>query len=358
MLDVFPDAGEIRFRKVRDAGSVLNATFALVRRNARELILSFLAIVAPLVAAAGLASGLAASRMAEVFTDPEALLRDPFALLGPGYLIGLVLALLSSIVAQAAVGGYVRLYRQGEAGTVTPGRLWEETQDLILPLLGLSALFFLAAMLSAVLNIIPCLGTLAWVGLIVWAWPVVAVAVASRVIETDTIGDAWQRARALVKDSWGFTFGALFLSGVVAGVLLMAVGVVGALAGAVLGVGIGFDFATAPQGLTVASAVLQAGVQVVSYPAYILPFLTAFFVHGRLAEEMDGSRLGDDLATLADAGFGTSAWTPGMASEPPVSTPLPPAPPAAEPEPNDRPDEDSPQEPPSGFRGGGFGDSA
>ncbi len=53
-----PDLGEIRFQKSRDASGVLNATIALVRRNARRLLGGYLAIVAPAALASGIAAAL------------------------------------------------------------------------------------------------------------------------------------------------------------------------------------------------------------------------------------------------------------------------------------------------------------
>ena len=379
MRDAYPDAGAIRFRKHRDAGSVLNATLVFIRENARELITSYLAIVAPIAAAAGLASILFVSRAGDVFSDPQAILDDPLSVFGPTYFVSVVLGALTTVVALAAAGGYVRLYRRGEAGSITPSVLWDEARDLILPLLGLTLAVAGAFIGSVLVNVVPCLGTLAWAAFLVWVFPTVSVMVAARVLETSSVRGAWDRARSLVKGSWGFAAGALLLAWLVAFLLSMAVGVVGLLAGSVLGVGVGFDAFEAPAGVTTATAVLQAVLQVVSYTIYLVPFLAVYLVHGRLAEELDGTTVDDDLDVLSDAGFGRP--TPPVESQPstletPFGTRLGGGDPSSNPPPlsstppaasgdggpgEDAPDGGGPDEDAgrsaggSGFRGGGFG---
>ena len=360
MRDPFPDDGPIRFRKHRDAGSVLNATLAFVRQNARELLTSYLAIVAPIAAASGLASALFLSRSGDLLSDPEAILNDPWSIFGPSYLVSVVLGVLTTVVALSAVGAYVRLYRRGEAGDVSAGVLWDETRELILPMLGLMLAVFAGTVVTALVNVVPCLGTLAWVALLVWAFPVVSVTVAARVLEAPSLRQAWDRARALVKGSWGFAAGALLLSALVVLLFSVAVGVVTGLASVVLGAGAGFDPLQAPTQITTGMAVLQTVTGVLSYAIYLVAFLAVYFVHGRLAEELDGAALGDDLGVLEaeildpmrGAGF---AGTDRPAPDRPSSTA--PSPPAATPPPpaggDERPDDSRGE-----FRGGGFGGAA
>ena len=350
MPELFPDAGPIRFRKHRDAGSVLNATLVFVRENARELLTSYLAIVAPIAAAAGLASVLTLSRVGNVFSDPEAILDDPFAVFGPTYFVGVALGVLTSVVAQAAAGGYVRLYRRGEAGGITPGVLWEEARDLILPLLGLTLAVAAGFILTALVNVVPCLGSLAWLGFLIWVFPTVSVTVAVRVLEAPSLGEAWARARTLVKGSWAFAAGALLLAVLVLVLLSVAVGVLTGLVGILLGAGVGFDALEAPVQVTTAGAVLQTVAQVLSYVLYLVPFLAVYFVHGRLVEELDGAALDDDLDTLAGFDAPPPAAAPPLTSTPPAAGDAPR---------RDRPD-DAPRDsdpggtPGGGFRGGGF----
>ena len=339
----FPDDGQIRFRKIRDAGSVLNATLVFVRRNARELLTSYLALVAPVALAAGLALALWFRQFGDLMTNPEALVTGDVEVFGWSYGGMLLFSLLGTALAQAAGAGYVRLYRQGEAGSITMGRLWEESRDLLLPFLGLPFLFAVVVVVSAVLNVVPCLGTIAWVGLVVWLLPYYAVTLATRALDEDSLGAAWTRARALVKGSWGFAAGALLLTFLILVVVNLALSIV---LSAVLGVGLAGAVAGDPAEAMGLMGWVYAPLQVVGYALYALIMVAIFFIHGRLAEELDGTALHDDLDTLADAGFDVPA-TPR--STPPDAAP-PPAPPASDP-----PASDPPADGAGGFRGGGFG---
>ena len=117
---------------------------------------------------------------------------------------------------------------------------------------------------------------------------------------------------------------------------------------------------TDPGGSLVGMGLLFAPLQVASGAAYLVPLVAAFFVHGRLAEELDGTALADDLDALS---VGFDAPRPAAPrSTPPAPTPPetpPPAPPPAPPTtPASGPDGDAPDAPdgrPGGFRGGGFG---
>ena len=349
----FPDAGAIRFRKIRDAGSVLNATLAFIRRNARELLGSYLAIVGPLAVAAGIASVLFVARNQSVFSDPEAIIDDPTLFLGPAYLSSLVLSLLTFVVAQAAAGGYVRLYRQGLAGTVTPAVLWDETRSLIAPVLGVSLLACAGFLGAALVNVIPCLGQIAFLALVVWASPIVSVAFVSRVLDTDSAGAAWSRARALVDDSWGFAFGALFLAALVLLLVSFVISVIGMAFGSVLGLGFALDPADLAQSMSVGMAVIQTLTSVLTYAVYLVPFLAAYFVHGRLAEELDGTGLAQDLDSLE--GLSEARFDAGGYDRPASTRPAPDEPAPDGPAPDTPASDEPPSDTPGGFRGGGFG---
>lgn len=346
MLPPVPDLGEIRFQKSRDAGGVLNATTVLLRRNAREAFVGFLAIVGPVALAGGIASALYFRQIGDVFSDPERMANDPFAVFNGTYVGLIAFGILTGVVSMAAAGAYVRLYRAGEAGEITVSVLWDEAKELILPMLGLTLAIGAAFVGSALLNVVPCLGTIAWFALWIWAFPYVMVTMAARAVESPSLGEAWSRARTLVKGSWGFAFGAIFLAAVVFYILSFALSIpfyaLSFFASA-------STVAEDPSGVFGMFGLFMAPVQILLSALYLLPLVAAYFVHGKLVEELEGTSLMDDLDALADTSVATR-WddapttTEPQSPEPPRSTP-----PASEPEPRD---DDAPR----GFRGGGFGD--
>ena len=355
-----PDLGDIRFLKLRDAGSVLNATLAFLRRNAKELITAYAALVVPVALATGVASALFFSRMSEVILDPGALANGSMAdLFGLNYLIAVVLSLLATAVSQAGAGGFVRLYREGEAGDITVGRLWNESARFVLPLIGMMILFFLAVAVSSIVSIVPCLGALAWMAFVVWALPYYGVATSARMMGASSVAEAVREARDLVKGSWGFVAGAYLLAGLVAFVLFIAAYLV---MSAVMGIALANSAVDDPTAIMRAFGWVMAPFQVVTYVIYLVPTLAAFFIYGRLAEELEGTSLHDDLDVLAGSAFERAAMPEPDASTPPPpprrdAGPTQPSPDAdrggeGPPPPNgDRPPDDAP----GGFRGGGFG---
>ncbi len=338
----FPDLGAVRFRKLRDVGDVMNATVALLRENWRELLTSYVAVVAPVALATGIATGLYMHQMGGLLADPAAMEDDPFAVFSPTYFGILLFGALGGALTVAAASAYVKLYREGQAGAITASVLWEEARDLLFPFLGLSIVYGLVIMLSAVIAIVPCLGILAWFAFVIWSLPYYAVTFAVRALEEDTLAASWQRARELVKGSWLFAGGALLLAGLLFYVIIMIVSI--PLYVMMILVGIN-SAATDPSAMFSVMGAVVAPLQVVSYAGYLIPLVALFFVHGRLAEELDGTGLYADLDDLA--GLGPEADRPDARD---AAAPPAPSAPEADARPSDR--EDGPGT--GGFRGGGF----
>lgn len=360
MIESFPDHGEIRFQKSRDAGGVINATLAFVRRNAREMLVAFFALVVPFALISGIAGALYFRNFGTAF-DPEALARgqepDLGDLFGPAYFLMLVVSMLAFIVALAAIGGFVRLYRMGEAGTISVGLVWDEAKGLILPILGLSVIWGLGIGLSSIIAIIPCLGALAWMAGIIWAFPYAHIAFASRVIEADSIGEAISRARYLVKGAWGYVAGALFLTWLLTYVAVMVVSIPLYAAAGIFSLN---TIESDPTQIFASFGYIMPIAQIVGMAAYILPTVATFFIHGRLAMELDGTHLDDELDLLETGVDASASATWSNESAPP---PLPDASTRIvsdddativhEDDPDAPPDDDT--RPAGGFRGGGFG---
>ncbi|PAP77963.1 hypothetical protein [Rubrivirga marina] len=333
----FPDRGSIPFRKLRDVGDVMNGTVALLRENWRELLTSYVAVVAPVALATGIATGLYMYQMGGLMADPAAIENDPFAMFGPTYLGILLFGFLGGALTVAAASAYVKLYREGLAGEITAGVLWEEARGLLLPFLGLSVVYALVVMASAVIAIVPCLGILAWMAFVVWSLPYYAVTIAVRTLEEDSLASSWQRARLLVKDSWGFSFGALLLAGLLFYVIILIISMPLYIVMMVVGIN---TIETDPTAMFSMMGAVMAPLQVVSYAGYLIPLVALYFVHGRLAEELDGSGLYADLDELA----GLDAEADDLDAPDPTPPPAPGA---------DAGDRDANQNG-GGFRGGGF----
>lgn len=355
------DAGAIRFQRVRDLGGVINVTFQFLRENLREYGRVLLVLLGPVVLVAALASYVAQVNMAEalvVMPGENGAPADPFVplagLFTPAYGLTILLALLAQILLATLTYGYIDLYRRGEAGAITPGRVWEEARHLMAPFLGYGFLFGTLIALSVLIWIVPCLGTLAWLAGFIYFWPILVLVFVARATDREDLRGSWERARSLIKGRWWPTFGVLF----VAGVILVIVNLVLSLPGAIAGFGIGLNSLSPAPSSSVDRGLFAIGalLSTLMYAAYPIYLVAAAFQYGSLVEQEEGTALSAGLDALAgraeaapaaparrfrpeaDEGFGT--WR----TEPPVSE-RPPSEPSASGH-------------PSGFRGGGFDDDA
>ena len=312
------DRGAIRFRVVRDFGDTLSVTFRFLRENGRELGLALLVIAGPAALLANGAGGVVQARMYTTMANP-ANATDPFAvfrMLGsPAYLLALVLGMVAPFLVLALTFAYVRGYRRGEAGTLTPSRLWAEAQGMVGPLL----LFYLATtavvVLGAVVNIIPCLGTLAYLAGMVYLFPMSSVAFVVRAEEGLGIVDSWKRAQALVRPHWGQSVAVIFLSWLLLFVVMTALAIVTTVPQMMAG-GLAGGLVQPPLVVTVLTA-LVASLLVL---AYTIPFAASVFQYHTLVERASGTGFGADIAALA---------APTRPPEPDPTFTARPAPPAA-----------------------------
>lgn len=370
MVELFPDLGTIRFVKSRDAGAILNATVAFARRNAREFVGQFLLLTAPFVIVSGLATSLWAERLGPLFepgAGPEAV-EQLEGVFGSGFLVTLLVGFLSFAVTQAVVAAYVRLYRDGEQGGVSLGLLWAETWPLLLPVTAITlfvlALYLASLIVAALLGAVSWVLLLLWVAFWIWLAPYLHVAYASRMLEAGSVVEATARAAALVRGAWPTAAGAVWGSWLIAIALLFLINIPVGVVVAVVeansvsgGAGLGWTDA------------LSVPFMVLSYVAYALPAVAAFFLHGRLSADLDGADVEAELDLLdlaAEAAPGAD-WGEGAASggpdAEPASSPPPPreAPDHATPPPSESPrprgeeqGSAAPQNGGRGFRGGGW----
>ncbi len=306
------DRGAIHFRRRRDVGEVLAATFAFLRENGRELAWGLVVIIGPAVVVSTMLSGLFQREFAAELgglagggaADPAGIMR---VVASPYYLAAVAIGLITPILASAVVFAYVRLYRDGQAGAITPGALWAETSHLLWPVFSIS-LVFLAAFL---LVVVPCLGALAvLVGFFVFL-PVLILAPVARAMEAGGVGDAVRRTRLLAQGEWVPTVG------------------VGALAWLVF-IGIAAVFSIPNWLLAFSGGPLNApgwamGVwglvaAFVVYTAYAIPTLAATFQFFSLVEQKEGrSPMGRPDALDAPP----TAPRPDASIEEPPSSPPP-----------------------------------
>ncbi|MEM8557369.1 MAG: hypothetical protein AAGG50_06040 [Bacteroidota bacterium] len=315
MTDFYDDPSRMepsfQFYRVRTVGDTLGDTFDFVRRHFREMFGGLLVIVGPLLLVQTLVAASFQGAWLDAFTTSGDAFTDPDTVLGfyGDFGVRIAVTWLASLLAYAfmtaATFGYMQLVEAGRGGTISPAVLWEATKPNILPLLWISLLSVLIVIVGAVVNVLPCLGTLAWLIGFVYLMPVFWIWQPARVFGGGTVARAFVQARQLVHGQWGPTFGVLFVLIVV----MIAVGIAVALPFSVLGFVLGAEGdTTGPLArLLLLSSTVLGGL---AYFVYVLAYVGATLHYFNLVERSDSvdlARRVDDLDDL-DPPAEPAAW--------------------------------------------------
>ena len=338
------DLGEIRFRRERDVGDIINITFRFLRDNLRELALGMLHIVGPIALLAAVLSFFVQSQMQSSMFDITSIEDNPFgvysSLFTPAYFGYILLLVVVQILVSAVVLGYVSLYREGRAGEITPSLLWAEASYMIWPIIALSLVVGLFAILSVVVWIVPCLGVIAWLAALVYLFPSLSMATVSRVLDVDSAVGALKRPYALVKGQWGMSFGTM----AIAMIAFMAIATLLSVPGAIVGFGSAMGSLTGddPGGGSRVLLAIGSLLSTLTYLGYTIPLVAGAFLYFNLIERKEGAGLFADIDLIDSASAaGKESDDLGLRH---------PSPPSPGPDTESR--DDSFRE--GGFRGGGF----
>lgn len=224
---------EEHFRQERDFGAKIGATFEFLGAHWRPLGKCLLYFVLPVALVMGIGMGV----MTNTMFNQLALIRggtatDPSKIFGASYFAGIGVAMIAGLLAFAmllsTVYGYVRVLVAGNAtdGYPTPARVWQEVKPRLGRVL-LAFLFFFGlyiAFVSLLVGLIATLGTLGW--LVIFVFPllfyiIVPLSLYFPAMWTEDLGvlQAMQRCFSLARGSWWSTFGLLFVSGMIQGML-------------------------------------------------------------------------------------------------------------------------------------------
>lgn len=271
---------------------VINVTFVFLRDEFRGIAHSLLVIIAPLVVVASI---LTAGQMAafEGMFNPEWWLEEEQMVFGPGYVIGLVLTTIAYVMLYLVFFAYAMLYAEQGPGPFTPGEVWGRMRAYAGRYFSSVAWIVLLIAPLTLLNLILCLGTLAFLAVVAWLLPIWGLVFPARFDRGDSFWQAFRRCRELVRGEWWAAFGLFFVMQVLVMVVSMALSMV---------VMAGYGFAAALFGSGViaqVSAVLLSLASVVGYTAYVLPAV-AFVIHYfNLVEQLEGVGLESEIESIA-----------------------------------------------------------
>jgi hypothetical protein len=204
----------IEFKKEREFGDVLNATFAFIGQEFKTLGKALLYYAVPVILLAGIAMGFFQSR-ALPYQLQNAASNNPFGYILEFldlYLLVIVMTILSQTLVMTILYGYIKLYNERGKDNFTLEDVKAEIGKNFVRMLGATLLTGLIIIVGSILCIVP--GIYMGVSLSLISGAIV--------FEGKTVGDAFSRSFDLTKIAWWWTLLLLF-------VVLLIVGVLGSI---------------------------------------------------------------------------------------------------------------------------------
>jgi hypothetical protein len=194
---------KIEFRKVRDFGQLLSATFEFIRQNFKLLFKSNLLIAAPFILLAGVFMGLYQSSMFDFANQPDL---ESF---GIPFLISVVFLMFSYLIITIVTYSYIILYKNSELNSFDIDDVWQKAKS------SFWMLFFTGIGLAVVL----------FFGFLLLIIPGIYLSVALSIIyivrmeEGVSFFEAINRCVKIISGNWWFTFGVIIVVGFIQGFL-------------------------------------------------------------------------------------------------------------------------------------------
>ncbi|WP_170131327.1 glycerophosphoryl diester phosphodiesterase membrane domain-containing protein [Quadrisphaera granulorum] len=262
-----PRPGIIPLRPL-SLGELWDGAFRAVRSNPKPLLGGSAAVVVTIVLVQSVVQGLTAGELFSSLADPTAptdQVLDSFGSSLPGFLGGLLLSVVLSLVATAALSGLVTVsVSTAVLGRRTPGgELWRRVRERFWSLVGVSLVFSLVPGLAVAALVAPglvlltvslingdgatvgvlltLLGSLGAVVLGLWLTVRLLLAPCALVLEGQGVGGAIKRSWALSRRGFWRLLGIWLLTavciGVVASIVLAPFNLIATVVGAVVGIG-------------------------------------------------------------------------------------------------------------------------
>lgn len=216
---------EVDFKKKRDLGSIINATFAFLRQEIKPLGRAVLKYVGPFFLIAAI---FGAYYQSSVFGNLGDMLSG--VKYGSNYLeninwrslVGLLItSVLGSAAAMTTVYAYISLYTDNGGNSVNEDNLWTFIQNKFFTVLGTMILLYLiffgivlgvsligGLLQSPGLSIFLILGAMFYIIYLVFRWAFVFII---RIHEGISFSESLKRSSYLIKENWWVTFGVIFL---------------------------------------------------------------------------------------------------------------------------------------------------
>lgn len=209
----------IELAKTRDFGEIINDTFVFIKQNFKPLLKAFFTICGLFLLALAVMQALQMIKIYDmqrrIYTGYSGTsfgtgyrLGYQYGQMAGQYLLTFAIMLVFYTLMVTTILSFVSLYK--EKGNIAPTteEVWSYVKHYFLRILGSSFLLGILLIIGSILCILPG----------IWLYPITGIILAIMVIENASLGYAFNRGFKLVQNNWWFTFGCLFISGLIASV--------------------------------------------------------------------------------------------------------------------------------------------
>lgn len=197
---------KIEFRKVRDFGALLNVTFDYIRKNFKLLFKANLLIASPFILLAGVFMGIYQSSMFSFAYNQD------FESFGVPFVLAMIFMIISYVIITVVTYSHLIVYKQSETGVFELDDVWQMVKKK----------FFLVLLTGIGYSIIVGLGFLFLIVPGIYLSIALSLIFIVRLEEEIGFFDAVSRCIKIVKHNWWFTFGLIFVVGIIQGFLMYA----------------------------------------------------------------------------------------------------------------------------------------
>lgn len=274
----------IQLRKIRDFGQCIGDALAFLKEHFKPLVGSTLAIAGIFLALEMVSLYIHLSGVfLKASEDGYGGLRSMSNTYTTTHLVSFITTMLAYMVIVCSVNAYVAVYLENSHKKPTLAEVWSYLTYYFWRVTGGLLLSYFVLILGFLLCVVPG----------IWLIPISSLIIPVIIIENSGFNYAMDRSIKLVKDNWWFTFGVIFVSGIIAMIPGYFVGIIIALVG---GASVYFSTGQVGSSFGLGLSLIQVFLQIL----YIFPVLAATICYLSLVEEKEGVGMMDRIAAFGE----------------------------------------------------------
>ncbi len=286
----------IELSKTRDFGEIISDSFLFIRENLKPLLTCFFTFCGFFMLATIVLSYLEQTKMLGAMNtlggDPNSFdtQTGPFAvfsrLLGVEYLFLIFFMFLNWTTMVVTVISYMAVYKAKGNIPPTTVEVWGYIKYYFFKIMGTIILTGISTALGFVCCILPG----------IWLYPILALIVPIIIIENTSFGYAFSQSFRIIKENWWATFGALFVIGLIASILVSVIVMPFGAANILT------TFLHPNKGIHLNPTLtfISSVVNEIGHVFYILPLVTLTLCYFNLTELKDATGLMDRINKLGN----------------------------------------------------------